>query len=87
MTPLLAVPPLKVSSGPWHDNRQQQIDTQNMGNLARQMDCKQGHHPVKHLQVAFKTGLSRRGDVQSQIANLGPLLAGQLKKESTVQKC
>lgn len=62
---------LKVSSGPWHDSRQQKIDTQNMGNLARQMDCKQGHHPVKHLQVAFKTGLNRRGDVQSQIAKPG----------------
>ncbi len=59
-TPLSAFPTLKVSSGPEHDSRQQQIDKQNTGILARWMDCEQGlevgngflSHPVKHLQVA-----------------------------------
>lgn len=63
MTPLLASPPLKVCSSPEH-NSWQQIDTQNTGILARRMDSEQGRevgngflsHPVKHLQVAFKTG-------------------------------
>lgn len=75
MTPLSAFPTLKVSSGPEHDSRQQQIDKQNTGILARRMDCKQGRevgngflsHPVKHLQVAFKTGGHDREGAQSQL--------------------
>lgn len=66
-TLLAAFPTLKSSSGPEHDSRQQQIDTQNTGILARQMDCGQEpevgnkylSHPVKHLQVAFKRGGQR----------------------------
>lgn len=66
-TLLSAFPTLKISSGPEHDSRQQQIDTQNTGILARRMDCGQEpevgnkylSHPVKHLQVAFKRGGQR----------------------------
>ena len=64
MTPLSAFTTLKVCSGPEHDSRQQQIDTQNTGIPARRIDCEQGHevenrflrYPGKHLQVAFKAG-------------------------------
>lgn len=64
MTPLSAFTTLKVCSGPEHDSRQQQIDTQNTGIPARRIDCEQGHEvenrflrcPGKHLQVSFKTG-------------------------------